>query len=85
MYPLVSAAPLEVEDRRLRSVTLEDVRELVNPRSVVSLCAHCARVRSGQSTWQRMESSLKETLDLDCSHSICEQCLDRYFPEATSG
>jgi len=85
VHLLVSAAPLEVEGRRLCIVTLEDVSDLVNLRSVVSLCAHCARVRSGQGTWQRMEAFLKERLDLDCSHSICERCLDRYFPEPTSG
>lgn len=85
VHLLVSAAPLAVEGRQLCIVTLEDVTELVNLRSVVSLCAHCARVRSGQGTWQRMESFLKESLDLDCSHSICEECLDRYFPEPASG
>lgn len=85
VYLLVSAAPLQVEGRQLCIVTLEDVTELVNLRSVVSLCAHCSRVRSGQGAWQRMESFLKDRLDLDCSHSICEECLDRYFPEPASG
>jgi len=82
---LVSAAPLKLGERRLCIVTLEDVTELATLRSAVSLCAHCSRVRSGQGTWQRMESFLEDRLDLDCSHSICEECLDRYFPEPTSG
>jgi len=85
VYLLVSAAPLQVEERRLCIVTLEDVTELTTLRSVISLCAHCNRVRSGQGVWQRVESFLKDRLDVDCSHSICEQCLDRYFPEPTSG
>jgi nitrogen fixation/metabolism regulation signal transduction histidine kinase len=86
LYLLVSAAPLQVDERKLCIVTLEDVTELVNLRSVVALCAHCNRVRSGQGgDWQRLEAFLKERLDLDCSHSICEECLDRYFPEPTSG
>ena len=85
VHLLVSAAPLKVEERQLCIVTLEDVTDLVSLRSTVSLCAHCARVRSGQGGWQRMESFLKDRLDLDCSHSICEECLDRYFPEPSSG
>ena len=86
LYLLVSASPLQVDERKLCIVTLEDVTELVNLRSVVALCAHCNRVRSGQGgDWQRLEAFLKERLDLDCSHSICEECLDRYFPEPSSG
>jgi len=82
---LVSAAPLTLEERQLFIVTLEDVTELLTLRSVISLCAHCSRMRSGQGAWQRMETFLKDRLDLDCAHSICEECLERYFPEPTSG
>jgi len=85
IHLLVSAAPLQFDGRELCILTLENISELVHLRSVVSLCAHCNRIRSGQGGWQRVEAFLKERVDLDCSHSICEECLERYFPERSPG
>lgn len=85
VHLLISAAPLRFDGRELCILTFEDISELVHLRSVVSLCAHCNRVRAGQGDWQKVEAFLKDRIDLDCSHSICEECLERYFPERSPG
>lgn len=82
---LISAAPVEFEGVRLVVLTIEDVSELTRLRSLLPMCAGCGKVRGEGPDWHRVETYLKEHLDLDVSHGLCEACEHRLYPPGSLG
>jgi hypothetical protein len=78
---LVSAAPLHHDQRPLVILALEDVSEIVRLRSLLPMCAGCKKIRDGENYWRTVEEYFKQSLDIDFSHSFCEACLERLYPE----
>ena len=81
LHYLVSAAGVQVGDRRLALVTLEDISEIVKLTSLLPICFHCRRVRNEANTWTTVEEYFKEKADIDFSHSLCTECMEELFPE----
>jgi len=75
---LISASVLDLE-QRLTVLTLEDISEISTLRQIVSICAHCRRLRNAQQDWQSVEAFFKHEVGLDFSHSICPECVQTHF------
>ncbi|MEI8233764.1 MAG: PAS domain-containing protein [Verrucomicrobiota bacterium] len=78
---LITVAPLVFETRRLALVVLEDVREITLLRQMLPICSHCKQVRDDANYWQSVETYLATHLDIDCTHSLCPECVGKLFPE----
>lgn len=78
---LVSAAPVPAGDRTLVVLTLEDLSDVVKLTSLLPICFHCRKVRDEHDYWQTIEAYFKERADIDFSHALCEECLDKHYPE----
>ena len=55
-------------------------------RGLLSVCAHCRRIRvrekeSGDDKWQVMELFLMDTTDATFSHGICPDCWVEHYPQ----
>ncbi len=81
VHLLISAAPLRHEGRQLAVLTLEDVSEIVQLRSLLPMCAGCRKIRDGENYWRTVEEYFKQSLDVDVSHSFCDACAERLYPE----
>ncbi|HVO21173.1 MAG TPA: PAS domain-containing protein [Anaeromyxobacter sp.] len=81
---LVSAAGVQVGDRRLALVTLENLSEIVKLTSLLPICFHCRRVRNEANAWTTVEEYFKEKADIDFSHSLCAECMEELYPEAAA-
>jgi PAS domain-containing protein len=77
---LVSAAPARHEDRRLVVLTLEDLSEFALFTSLVPICCHCRKVLDRQQGWTTVEEYFKARADVDFTHALCGECLDRHYP-----
>lgn len=77
VFLLVSAARLDMEDRRLVLLTLEDVNEMVTLEALLPICMGCKKVRRDKDYWQTIEQYLESHLDIDLSHGLCPECLVR--------
>jgi nitrogen-specific signal transduction histidine kinase len=75
---LISASVLD-QEQRLTVLILEDISEISTLRQIVSICAHCRRLRNAQQEWQSVEAFFKHEVGLDFSHSICPECLQTHF------
>ena len=75
-YLLVSAAPLDLDERRLVLLTLEDIKEMVTLESLLPICMGCKKVRKDKDYWQTIEQYLETHLDIDLSHGLCPDCLE---------
>jgi PAS domain-containing protein len=77
IYLLVTTSPFLFEGRQLVLLQLDDINELVALKSLLPICAWCKRIRTGEDYWQSVEEYMRQHADVDISHSICGECLDR--------
>lgn len=54
-------------------------RELQQLRGLLSVCAHCRRIRNEQGQWEQMESYISHHSQMDFSHGLCPDCLKRHY------
>jgi len=78
---LVTAAPLSYEGKTFVVITLEDISELLQLRSLLPICAGCKKIRNEKDYWESVEKYFKASLDLDFTHSICPECIAKLYPE----
>jgi PAS domain-containing protein len=81
VYLLVTASPMTYKGARRALLVLEDVSELVVLRGLLPICAWCRRIRSSDSYWESLEHYLQTHVDVDFTHSICEDCYSRVMTE----
>lgn len=58
------------------------MREVNQLRGLIPICMHCHRIRGEGEHWQRLEAYIEEHSGASFSHSLCEQCLEKYYPES---
>jgi PAS domain-containing protein len=81
MHLLVTAAPFRHEDKSYVLLTLENVSELIRLKSLLPICMHCKRIRNDEGYWSDVAVYFNERLDVDFSHGLCNECLEKYYPE----
>lgn len=66
--------------RKVRELAaaLEHVRTL---QGLLPICMHCHKVRNEKNLWQKLEAYIEEHSDTRFSHALCEECLEKYYPE----
>ena len=77
---LVSAAPVRQGKRAAVIVTLEDLSEILQLKSLLPICFHCRKVRTGEDYWMTVEAYFKQNADIDFSHALCAECLEKHYP-----
>jgi PAS domain-containing protein len=72
----------EVELERERLIgeltkVLADIRTL---RGLLPICAGCKKIRNDRGYWQGLEQYLSEHAEVQFSHGLCPDCLEKYNP-----
>ena len=76
----VTASPFEFETTRYVIIVLYDVTELVALRAILPICANCKKIRNDDRYWEQVEEYLKKHMDLNFTHSICPDCVEKLYP-----
>jgi DNA-binding response OmpR family regulator len=50
-------------------------------QGILPICMHCHKIRDDQQSWQRLELYIQEHSDAQFSHSLCPECLEKYYPK----
>ena len=50
-------------------------------QGLIPICMYCHKIRNDQESWQRIEDYLSQNTDIQLSHSLCPDCLEKHFPE----
>ncbi len=58
--------------------SLTKVRTL---EGIIPICMHCKEIRDDKGSWNKLEIYISEHSDAQFSHSLCEKCLKKYYPE----
>ena len=81
IYLLVTTSPFDFDGRRLALLILEDMSELTQLKALIPICAGCKKIRNDNEYWDHLETYLKEHLDLNFSHGLCPDCIDKLYPQ----
>lgn len=72
----------------LQHAVAERVRELEEAsqhietlQGILPICMHCHKIRTDTESWDRIESYIEAHSEAQFSHSLCPECLDKYYPD----
>jgi DNA-binding response OmpR family regulator len=66
--------------RRSRELAMAEAR-IANLEGLLPICMHCKRIRDEDRSWQPLEQYIQRHSRALFTHSLCEICLERHFPE----
>ena len=50
-------------------------------QGIIPICMHCHKIRNEKQIWDRFEIYISEHTAADLSHSICPECMEKFYPE----
>lgn len=57
---------------------LAEVKKL---SGLLPICSHCKKIRDDKGYWNQIESYIHEHSEAEFSHSICQECAKKYYPD----
>jgi CheY-like chemotaxis protein len=66
-----------LEKNRNLEQALKEVKVL---RGFIPICFSCKKIRDDQGFWHTIEAYIKAHSELDFSHGLCPECMDKRFP-----
>lgn len=48
---------------------------------LLPMCSFCKKIRSDDGNWEQVDIYLHRHSDADISHSICQECMEKHYPE----
>lgn len=78
---LVSASPLDFQDKLYCLLVIEDISELLSLQRLLPICSSCKKIRDDENYWHQVEEYVADHLaDIEFTHSMCPDCLAKNFP-----
>ncbi len=71
------ALELEKANQELQAL-LDNVKTL---RGLLPICASCKKIRDDKGYWNQIESYIRDHSEADFSHSICPDCIKKFYPD----
>ena len=50
------------------------------PHRLLPICSYCKKIRDENGHWEDVEVYVKKRMYMDFSHSVCPDCMSRYYP-----
>jgi sigma-B regulation protein RsbU (phosphoserine phosphatase) len=75
MVALQSALAGRVEELQ------EALSHIKTLQGILPICMHCHKIRDDQDAWQKLEQYVTQHSDAQLSHSICPECMEKYYPD----
>ena len=71
---------LQREHQRVIDELESTLREVRTLRGLLPICSHCKKIRDDAGHWTAVEQYVRTRTDAQFTHSICPDCVERYFP-----
>jgi len=78
---LITTKPIQLEDKNVVLLTIEDVTEMSDLRNIIPICSHCKKIRDDDQFWQEVEHYFTAYAGVDFSHAICPTCMEEFYPQ----
>ena len=70
-----------LNSQRVEHALLEANKEIKHLRGIFPICAHCKKIRDDTGFWNQIEAYIEQHSDAEFSHSICQECAKKYYPD----
>ena len=50
-------------------------------KGLIPICSHCKKIRRDEGYWEQLETFFSEHAEVEFSHGICPDCLEKYYRE----
>jgi hypothetical protein len=68
---------LEENVKRLE-ITISEIKTLTG---LLPICSSCKKIRDDKGNWTQIEKYISERSEVDFSHSLCEECIKKLYPD----
>lgn len=76
---------LRTEELRRSNAELNDALAKVKTlKGILPICSHCKKIRDDEGYWRQIEQYIGQYTDAFFSHSICPDCMKKYYPDLDS-
>lgn len=82
---LVEMKNREKAEREKEKLIVELQKALVEVKmlsGMLPICTFCKKIRNDEGYWQQIETFIQEHSTAQFSHSICSDCMKKYYPDA---
>ncbi|MBW1788755.1 MAG: hypothetical protein JRK53_19390 [Deltaproteobacteria bacterium] len=55
--------------------------EIKTLSGMLPICSHCKKIRDDKGYWNQIETYIRDHTGVEFSHSICEDCAKKYYPD----
>ncbi|MBN2803999.1 MAG: PAS domain S-box protein [Deltaproteobacteria bacterium] len=89
MFPAeVHAKMFMYKGQQVRVASIRDLTETKKAeeeiqalKGIIPICMHCKGIRDDKGYWNNLEKYISEHSEAMFSHSVCEKCLAKYYPD----
>lgn len=71
------ARELQRKNRELQKA-MSEIKVL---KDLLPICMYCKKIRDDNGYWNQLEAYISKYANTQFSHSICEECLEKYYPD----
>ena len=71
----------QIEKDNLIVELKESLLQVRTLEGIIPICMHCKEIRDDKGSWNKLEKYISEHSEAQFSHSLCEKCLEKYYPE----
>ena len=75
---VIEAHLLLIEKNEELEAAFSEVKIL---RGMLPICMHCKKIRDDKGYWNQLESYIQEHSGAEFSHSICQECAKKHYPD----
>ena len=59
---------------------LSEVKRL---SGLLPICSFCKKIKDDQGYWNQIEAYIRDHSDAEFSHSLCQECAEKHYPDLT--
>lgn len=59
----------------------EAVKNLKTLSGLLPICSHCKKIRDDKGYWNQIEVYIRDHSEAEFSHSICQECAKKHYPD----
>ena len=71
----------ELEREKYIQELKEALSQIKTLSGLLPICSHCKKIRDDKGYWNQIESYIRDHSDAEFSHSICQECAKKYYPD----
>jgi len=72
---------IEKEKEDLIAKLKDALNSIKTLNGLLPICSHCKMIRDDQGYWNQIEVYIQKHSDAAFSHSICQECAKKYYPD----